>query len=577
MTEIVTGNIFVMMAAVLALVLMAGVGRWVPAGNMDPVLRPWLGWSVAAAMLTVVGVMTPVNMNWVCVGLALVGMAGLWYERRVDAWHLLVFLPFLVVMLGTGVALWDDFAHRLPNTRFLWDFGRFPHPDLPAPSGNMPAYPYAGNWLGAWVNLLLGRYAETGQAIVQVGLFGTLAVWLGGRMLGEGRLVTPWFAVAFGLILLAVSPVFQPALVASAYNDAPLGWVVMLAVVYGLKTLDDDGPGGHRWVFALLMTLGVMLKDTGVLVCGLVGMAMLGVGLWRRVPLRVLVHKLWPAAVLSVGMFGLWKAYGMMHLPVPFFVRPMAEWNWAQVPQMGQSLRALVWAEPQHYVVPVLLLVLLLWRWWKGREMPVLVGVSAAICWGWAAMLGFMYLTAFSPFEGGNLASLDRYLQHVNWLGWVALVDHWRPLLIRCGATRVRRAVVVGAAMVLPLLLHSQLVVRADPQVTQLRAFTRGIGTLMPDGSKMIILDMAGSGYAAQVITYELGHRVRVVRQINAFIADDQLRLADYFREYGATHLLVLSVNDATRAVLGNALPKSLPQLYECAAGTLRCVGKLGG
>lgn len=515
-------------SVLVVLACLSGIGRLVGGRGAMPFSQVWVGWGVVTVVLTlVVGVEPPLPLTWLVLMMGAAGAVGLLANgpRRESLLAVgqlwLLTLPLLVVWSTNGVFMWDDFAHRLPSLAYLYDYDSLPRSGLPASVSDFPAYPYTLTFLGFAVCRLLGPYEPLAIAATN----GALLVMLGGMV---ARLLRPrgagWAGLAVGMLLVtALAPSFMPKLVASAYQDAALGWAVAVAWLLWRRMVLTGTFTWRAWLqVGLVLALVVGLKQVGIVLATLLVLAMAAVHAANLAPRRA--AGLMAAMLLVAPMmltWGGWRDYVAHHLAGgEFAMMPFANWNWPLIPTMGLRLLADMWEKPLVYApLLVLSLLVLLPRTRRACATPPTL-VALAVGWGYTGFLAVMYLGAFGDYEASVLASLSRYLQHINWLVWLALVvlAHEAGWLVRLRHPYVQRAMVV-ALLVLPLLLQRQLVGRPNAEALEMERVAARLRPLLDNRAQAVVQvdEPEGSGFRSKVLKYELRGMAHVRQGITRF------------------------------------------------------------
>ena len=125
-------------AMLLVLALFAGLGRIRGDDDDIPGVSFLRGWSVFAAVMTIVGVFGGGPFSPVYWGLWIVGLALLIWNRRAVITEVLslraVFvlgLPLILILAGKAPSEVDSFTHWLPNGLFIFEADRFLRADGP--------------------------------------------------------------------------------------------------------------------------------------------------------------------------------------------------------------------------------------------------------------------------------------------------------------------------------------------------------------------------------------------------------------------------------------------------------------
>lgn len=518
------------LAVAMVMLGLGGLGRLVSAPTPGLMGGPvWWGWGLGALLLTLYAVVVPGHLTLFLMGMAVLALLG--YARRPPTrgeWLAvgqvtLLALPLVWAWGQNQVFMWDDFSHRLPSLMFVDRFDALPRHDLPESLSGFPSYPYALTMLGVAVGRLLGSYTELAVAMVNGALLVAFGLLLGPLVTGRRE---GWRTAAAGLLLVTVlCPVFNAEFVGSAYQDTTLGLAAGAVFILLLPLLRDERVPGWReaWVVGLTLALVTGLKQVGLVVAGLVVMVPGLLLAWRLrgEPRRVALLSalvLGPVAVIWLA----WRQYVAVNIGGgEFSFLPFAQWQWGLWPQMLGALGENLIEKP--FVMAPLLIVSglagLAWRGGRFAELRWVLLVACAAGWGYFAFLLVTYVGSFSAYEAGKLASLSRYMQHVNWVLWVAMVLAGREVL---GPWLARRAWVGRVApllLVIPVLIPQEFIGVANDEAVQMRALARVLPTLVPPGQGLEVrVDEAeGSGFRAHVLRYYVGYDYRVVLGVTRF------------------------------------------------------------
>ena len=516
-------------AVALVFGTLSGLGRLVPSQRPTNTLHVgplWRGWGLGVLLFTAYVALAP---TWsltaflvALAGLALIGHAirpWAWAQTKPTLWLLLFSIPFFFVWSHNQVFMWDDFAHRLPSLMYVVQFDSLPRPDLPASLSHFPAYPYALTMLGLAVSRLLGDYTELSIAMVN----GALLVAFMGVV---AQLITPKVSTtSWKIILLAVlftttlNPFFKGELVASAYQEVSLG--LALAVAWLMATQlarhEFSPPWQRALGLGLVLALVVGLKQVGlvlvVLLAGpwlvwLAGQWRHHLALWARTAALVLLPPLltWLA----------WRHYVQVNLSGgEFAFHPLAQWHWALLPSMLENLGHYAFKKPA-IVIPLLAVTGVLLATWRkphwAHLRPSLL-LANGIGWGYLAFLFVAYLGSFSAYEATKLASFSRYLQHVNWLLWLACLMVLNHMGFFAWCLRQRWVAALGLLLLLtPLVLPKQFSGRSSPETLQMQALAIQLPHHLPLGAHIQLNEPSGYGFRTHALQYYAGYAYRITQ-----------------------------------------------------------------
>ncbi|MCP5404836.1 MAG: hypothetical protein H6922_01225 [Pseudomonadaceae bacterium] len=516
------------LAVAVVLTLLAGIGRLLGGRTMPAFTSVWVGWGAAATLMTLMAGATPLPMHQQLAAFGAVGLAGLTANpptcddlRRLGKLWLLA-LPLALVWGHTQVFMWDDFAHRLPSLAYTYMFDSLPAAGLPPSHSDFPAYPYALTLLGLAVCELLGGFAPTGIALVNGGLLVLFAGLVAHTLWPRHTLL--WGRLAAALLLVtALAPPFIPKVLVSAYQDATLGLALAVAWLAWRRMLREDAYTWRDWLqLGVLLALVVSLKQVGLVLMTLFGLAIAALHALNLAPRKQ--AGLAPALLLfapPVLVWSAWRSYVALNMPGgEFSLMPFADWNWPLIPTMLWSLAVTMWEKPLTFI-PLLASTLLLAKpRWRARYVDAPTLAAIAVGWGYAGFLGFTYLAAFGTYEAGILASLTRYLQHVNWMLWlVLLVTAQRAGLFYRLHQRGWEIAAIALILTLPWTFKHQLIGKPNAEARQMLAVAPLLMERLPaDGTILIQVDEPqGSGFRAKVLKYALGPHYRVQTGVTGF------------------------------------------------------------
>ena len=397
-----------------------GIGRLaeriVPTGAPDLVApTAWLiaGWSLAsfaAALCAAMGI----QLLWPAIGLGVIGIAGYLVPQpqRPLLWlgiGWLMVAPLVLIASTIPPTMFDEFAHWLPNTRFLVEHGQFPDIVSPNVWSFKPSYPPAIPIVGYGVHGLTGRGSEIAAKIFSVLLaasFGLVLAECVSRRLGVA------IALAIGVAFATViNPFFDPRTALTAYADTPTGFVLGYLIFVCWRDLDEPNARGV-WRAVSAAVLLVLLRETNIV---LVAGVAIGLALTNRRG-RVLGAM---AIAAAIGAFLLWRGYVISAaMPPAMMPRALAEWRWdapwlvvrslivdrlANNPLLGGAAFGLLMLAAAAFVLHRRIFQPL-------RHLLLLAGTAAAV---WTAFLLWSYIAVFNDDEIARAASAWRYMSQL--------------------------------------------------------------------------------------------------------------------------------------------------------------------
>lgn len=324
------------------------------------------------------------------------------------AWLLLA--PLLVIAAGSPAAMYDEFAHWLPNARFLIEHGVFPSSTLPNVWTGKPEYPPGLAAISYLAHLISGADIEETPKVYVVLLSAGFGLVLADLFRNRiGRLA----AIGVGVTLASVAnPFFDPRIALTSYADAPTGFVLGIALAACWRGL-QSGETIWRWRAGSAALILVFLRETNIIFVLALGAALALQGRQgRRIAPAVLVPGL--LAFLSWRVH-LWQ----IGLQSTITARPIGAWDWTApwtvlrvllVDRLGNN-PGLGMAAVAFAVVALAATV------WVVRhakpDLRALLGLLAVVSLGWMGFLAWSYTAVFTAQEVANAGSAWRYLSQL--------------------------------------------------------------------------------------------------------------------------------------------------------------------
>jgi hypothetical protein len=496
---------------------------------------------------------------------------------------LLLAAPLLLLTSAKGVSEWDEFSHWVPTARFLAETHGFPWAETSSTGGAFPAYPYHWPLLGYLANRLAGGYVENAGGVLNALLlltFGLVVIRL--VLLGAGREENQnrgWSLCAAAVLASTIfNPTFAQKVALTAYADASSAVAVGLGAVLGWFMLKAQAQGDQirarslAWQFGLVMLVLVNIKQANpVLVVMLVG----GIGLaGLRDPgirFRDLVRMLPRMVVPPLLIFGLWRYHVVTEIPgTEATLRPFADWNIHILGQIFLQMLMVASKKGVYFAIMALAVgfgVKGLIRF-RGDFDRLAIIVGGAFL-GYNAFLYFIFVAQFGEYDALRVASYWRYNMHLGLMsvafGAYGLAVLWKRTL---SGRPVQRAVVwlpIIVVLVAPLAFAKKVRFDLEGLKPLYQMVGANLAEVVPKGSKILILDLRGTGESGVMTKYRLGARRDELRGYLAAFHDgsaNAIRQAVYSPDE-LTHILVHSQTAAVRDVLAVDLPTGASHLLE--------------
>jgi hypothetical protein len=529
------GQLTVLAALTVVVLLVIGLGRLV-SGCLGPAAALIAGWGAAVFVFVLAGTLTPLPFHFIAGGLAvpsLIGLGLLVQDRFWDdpAWRragriLVLSLPLILVAVGMRVSQWDELAQWLPNTRFLIAYDRFPSAVLPNPGSTLPAYPYALALVGYLSAQLPGGFSDRAGLLFNLLLL-LAAAWTIADIIAERRdgatprsassTLAEWGLAAGALIAaIPLNPSFVPKLVFSNYSDNATSCTLAITAVIGTRWFAAtvmQRPERHGLTVACACgaTALVSLRQANLVLFLLLalGFALAALPEARSLGRRALSGLLiMPLPLLTSA---LWQRYSAAELPTGAArMLPFAEWHFDQLGDTLRSMLQVVVGKGGLFGLLTVLLILaavtLLRPSLLDKPARMLCRTTAFVFVGYMGFLLVAYIGTFSDYEGLHAASFWRYSTHLGMIGVVSAIaaaaPYWR---LRQMLRRGLAAIAIAVVLVLPAAAAKRL--RFDivhPHDGYLLAVARDMGTMLPAGSRVELVDLHHDGSNLQLMRYKL-------------------------------------------------------------------------
>ncbi|MCA3244351.1 MAG: hypothetical protein INF43_03475 [Alphaproteobacteria bacterium] len=451
---------------------------------------------------------------------------------------LMLALPLLWVWSHNQVFMWDDFAHRLPSLVFVTTFDSLPRVGLPASFSDFPSYPYALTLLGLAVNRLLGYYNELAIAIVNGALLVSLAGFTA-QLLTKPDKSPSWKVMAASLLAVTLlCPVFQGKLVASAYQDAALGWSLAVAWVLIYLLLKKKELPHWQATLAIGLTLALVttLKQVGLVLAVMLVLPFIA---WQTYQYRHSPHRVALFSILLmlplILIWLAWRYYIATNIGGgEFSFLPWVQWQWHLWPDMLVSLGKVTVQKP-FVVLPLLVvtgLTVVAWRKPKLANLKLSFLLASLVGWGYLVFLMVTYIGSFSEYEATRLASFSRYMQHVNWMLWLACLLAAKEVgLVQKFEKSHRAGYIALGLLFVPLAIPYHFIGKANAEAIQMRRLAKVLPDYLPANQNLVLRveEPQGSGFRGKALQYYVGFGYRLQNGSTKFGGDTNSGQADGF------------------------------------------------
>jgi len=575
----------IIFGALATLAALAAIGRTVFSGHGLAEADFLGGWAIAVLVFTLANIFLRIPFSYVFWAFAAVGAClAVWYayrERRAGPagiWRVLVLAaPLLLIASARMASEWDEFSHWLPTARYMFEAQQFPFGGREVSGGYFPGYPYTWLFLVYMANMAAGHFVEAAGSVLNILLLLTFGVgayrlWreaTASPLAADGRLA--WTGALFAVLAATLlNPTFVQKVIMTIYADASTATAVGIGTVLAYYILDalvqneTERARVLAWQFGLAMAVLINIKQSNlVLVVMLIG----GMGLVAlrdpRISIaavaRLIVPLLGPAALI----YGVWRYHVLTNLPqgAEATFLPYEDWNthilWPILKQM------LIVASKKSAYFGVMFVAVacgivgLIRCQTPFHRLAILIGASFL---GYNAFLYLIFVTQFGENDALRVASYWRYNHHLGLMA-VAFGAFGAGLLYRrylAGRNLQRFVLPVLFALVLfaPFLFAEKLRFDLEHPKPFYRAVGRELPALMPEGSRMLILDPLGTGESGVLTLYALNHRRDEFMGYQAAYHDFSFESIRNFAVNGKPdHILVHSMKPVINQVLGTDLP----------------------
>ena len=550
------------------------------------------GWAMALIVVTAIGAFTTVPFTIPGFVILITGVVSLGLVWRRDGRilapglgkTLILATPLFVMVAAMAASQWDEFSHWLPSARYLIEVDRFPDAASPQTGASFPAYPYGWPFITYLASLLTGGLIENAGAIFNILLLAGFGVAAAGLALNAADRDVPsrwgWGLAALGLLAgTLLNPTFVQKVVLTAYADVPaavaLGFGAILAdsMLEALARGRRDEARRYAWQFGLAMVVLVNAKQA-TLVLAVVLFAGVVIAAWRDPEIELKdILRLSPAMIVpGAVIYGLWRYYVATELAGrEFTILPFDKWNLHLIHQIVWQMAVVASKKGLYFGLMLVAVGFAIKGFFRpgGRFERVALIVAVAFL-GYNGFLLFTYVAAFGEFDALRVGSYWRYNLHLGLLAVVfaafGLGRLWRRYRSADLVPTAAAAIAVAIVVIAPLALAKRVRFDLEDPKPHYRAVARSMVTVLPVGSRVLLLDPTGTGESAVITRFDLG-RARGAEQVNHIAAFHDFSAGAVRRELlperRISHILVHSLSPVIAEVLGIELAPGASYLIQ--------------
>lgn len=572
--------------------LLGGLGYLVTGRDRIVEANVFFGWAGVSALFTCVGVFVPGAFYILSILVGVLSITGLVLARlRGDAvfvpgsWRVaFLSLPLLLIAGAMDPSQWDEFSHWLPAARFLIASNGFPTAEHTFEG--FAGYPYAWPFLMYLGGRLGGGFLNNIGYQLNVLMLLTFAVFalraafaVAGKPRGD---VIGWpFAAAAALVATAFNPTFVQKIVLTAYSDVSSAVVTGVAVLVGyalverLAGRESKSVWSAAWQLALILALLINIRQTNLSVFLALSFA-LGLVASRDADIRLArAASVLPLIVMpAIVLYALWRYYiatRLVGLSVEATLRPLAGWNFAEIPRILASM-AEVASKKFAFFIPMLIACVFalraLVRCRTGFDRIALL-VSVVF----AANLAFLFITYLGHFGRDQAVTAVSFWRYNIDIGMVAVIFltasaiwFWRGRPSFDIYPRWVGPLAVVLALALPLAFATKLRFDFEPPKPHYIAVAKSLMPHAADLGDIYVMDPKGTGEAGVITRYYLDKRG--MPWMSAFNGPTPETIARYLDGVKrGDHVLVHSTWAGLDEIFGQALDERTSYLFKREPG----------
>lgn len=573
----------------------------------------FVGWGVASAAFTLGGVFGSIPFTSIAAGLSIALIPALGVCRKNIAqggsypgdcgniWKvLLLALPVLMLVTAMKASQWDEFAHWLPNSQYIFRHDGFPGGQMPPIRSAHPAYPYGLPIITYLASKLSSHFIENGSAIANVALHIVLApVYI--SMISHGLRQSPtwshrWGVAALGVLGVTVfSTTFVQKLIFTAYADATTSVVLAVVGVLGWKILDAltshvnaAQARSLAWQFAWSAIVLLSIKQSnlslfGILLLGIAIVAMLdkqinAIKLFKLLPIMVI-----PGMIIYLS----WRYHVGATMPGgEHVILPFAQWHLSEAWSILANMFGVATLKGAFFVMMLAISIAAIINIGQGQSEFARLGLITMIvfiCFN--LFLWFVYISTFELSNSLNVISYWRFNTQLGLLGCTTaaygLAILWRKRVdVRTSGSFMFSRLLPGLAVVLvvamPLLATKTLRFDIRPQKDHIRMAGQEMAHILPQNARLKVIDPNGNGLTTVITRYELTNGVAADKNIDVPAGFDNYRNGvlslDPLQDTSLTHAWVFQPTDMVKDIITPPLSPGSSHLLEKQDGAWRII-----
>jgi len=578
------GQLPIILAALGVLAGLSAIGRVMYGGKGLAEADLFGGWALAVLVFTAGNVFFRIPFNYMFWMIAAAAAASaVWLlirERQVGPsgfWRALVLsVPLLLIASARMASEWDEFSHWLPTARYMFEDQQFPFGGREISGGHFPGYPYTWLFLVYMADMLAGQLVEAAGSVLNILLLllfgvGAVRMWceaMGRPMPDTGRL--GWTGALLAVLAATLlNPTFVQKVILTTYADASTAAAVGIGTVLAYFILDsltrDDGGRARTLAWQLGLTLAVLInikQSNLVLVVMLLGGA--GLVALRDPAIRLASYmRLLPVMLVpAIIIYGIWRYHVAVNLPLGAEASflPYEVWNTHILWPILERMLVVAGKKIGYFGVMGVAAVFAFRALWRCRtgfdRLAMLIGFSFL---GYNAFLYLIFVTQFGEYDALRVASYWRYNHHLGLMavtfGAFAIPAMWQRYLNGKDLPRYALAVLFAGVLLAPFVFAEKLRFDLEHPKPFYRAVARELPGLMPEGSRLLILDPIGTGESSVLTRYPLSkRRTELLAYFAAFHDFSPQVMTKQLQSMKPDFLLIHSVKPSINEILGTDL-----------------------